>query len=138
MSRQGVLSFLSRLRLAYAAFRNPQPIVEYRKGEWRCECPGNIVYDTSINPAFVAECGKCGAHRPYLKDGSADPDAAPKATNGNTRFHSPVEAILEEMSNGACIGTIPGFRRYDETTDEGHYSLHHCGHCHGAFVRDRT
>lgn len=57
-------SLMARLRLAWAVFRNPQPIVEMDKGEWRCKCPASTTYDTSINPSYIKMCAKCGAHRP--------------------------------------------------------------------------
>lgn len=34
------------------------------EGEWRCRCPYNQEFDTSINPSYVKACGKCGATRP--------------------------------------------------------------------------
>lgn len=38
--------------------------VESTDGEWRCDCPRDPKFDTSINPAFVKACGKCGKSRP--------------------------------------------------------------------------
>ena len=35
--------------------------------EWRCECPYNKDYDTSINPSFFSECSKCGCKRPIIE-----------------------------------------------------------------------
>ena len=40
-----------------------QPVDESR-GEWRCNCPPDPKFDTSVNPAYVARCDKCGASRP--------------------------------------------------------------------------
>lgn len=33
-------------------------------GEWRCRCPSDPAYDTSVNPPYVSACTRCGERRP--------------------------------------------------------------------------
>lgn len=40
------------------------PTVDAFKGEWRCRCPSDPTFDTSINPRCFKACAKCGAERP--------------------------------------------------------------------------
>lgn len=44
------------------------PTVDETKGEWRCCCPSNPEFDTSINPSCFARCNKCGVSRPKRID----------------------------------------------------------------------
>ena len=38
--------------------------VDAAAGEWRCRCPSDPEFDTSVNPSFFKACGRCGAKRP--------------------------------------------------------------------------
>lgn len=50
----------------------PQPIrpvgrpVDEAIGEWRCACAPDPIFDTSINPAYVQRCARCGIARPGI------------------------------------------------------------------------
>lgn len=44
--------------------------VDESKGEWRCRCPPDPHFDTSVNLACFAACGKCGARRPERRGGT--------------------------------------------------------------------
>ncbi len=36
-------------------------------GEWRCGCPYDPTFDTSMNPYYVSRCARCGESRPVRK-----------------------------------------------------------------------
>lgn len=38
--------------------------VDASKGEWRCKCPPDRRFDTSVNLACFSACAACGARRP--------------------------------------------------------------------------
>lgn len=53
-----------RFAIALGFDGNIGPLVDLTRGEWRCKCPRDLEYDTSINPEYVRACGRCGAERP--------------------------------------------------------------------------
>jgi len=50
--------------------------VDAAAGEWRCRCPSDPEFDTSVNPSFFKRCGKCGMKRPK------PPEAEPAPVDG--------------------------------------------------------
>jgi len=48
--------------------------VNAEAGEWRCRCPSDPEFDTSVNKIFIKRCGKCGMKRPKPPEAEPVPD----------------------------------------------------------------